>query len=1353
VTNNGPNAATGVTGAISLPAGLTHVSNTSGGTYNPITGSWTIGGLGAAATVSIQITANVNPGTANTTIPTSFTVSGVEPDPNVGNNSAAQNVSVQEAVADLAVSLSVSDTTPDEDSVITYQVLLTNNGPQPATSVSAELTLPAASLTYTASNPVGTYSSGVWSISGLTIAPGATRTLLITAQVNMGTAGQAITSTASATRAEIDPDGGNDSASITVVVAPPDLQLLLNLSETIAFEGQEIVYTFTLNNLGTGQAVNASVLINSGDVSLVGGSVSVTTGAYDDGAGTWTVGSLAGGATAELEYRATVDSTSVGSQFTAIGTASTLGEVNTSNNSASRTVSVPWADLRVTKTVDNNAPFEGDPITFTITVTNDGTRLAQTVEVTDLLPGGLSYVSHTETSGTYDPISGLWTIGALADGDSETLTIDAQVDMGMNGTIITNTASVDGTCPVVPVSGCDPRQSNNTANVNVFVFVSDLRVVKTVNQTNVEAGDVVIFTVVVANDGPFNATNVVATDVLPAGLTYSTHTTTTGTYNPGSGAWTIGSMLVGNVATLTLTASVDGSVTGTITNAATATSDQGDPGGASDSVNITVSEIDVLVTKTVDNPSPGTGTTVTFTITASNNGPQTATSVEVADALPAGLNYSAHTASAGSYNPGSGLWTVGTLANGASETLTLSAVVASGFVGSTLTNTASISAAEIEGVTGNNSASASVTVREVDLSISQTVDNPAPAVGETVAFTLTLTNNGPENAQNVFVDDLLPAGLAFVSSAPSAGTYSAGPGVWAVGDLVVGQTVILVITASVEPAALGTTITNTATIDTAQFDPNPANNSASAAITVGADLAVTKTVDAPNPIPGQTVTFTVGVSSAGPSSAAVTVTDLLPAGLTFSTSAATQGTYDAITGLWAVGTLNPGGSATLTITAVVTGAVGDVITNTATASSPEGDANPGDNSASAVVTVTAPSADLVVSVTLLNSQPPTVGEVVNYRVTVANNGPNAATAVSFTDLIPTELTYVSATTATGLYDSGTDTWTIGTLNPGAPIDLVLAATANPGTQGVTINHPITVSATSSDPNPGDNTGNLVVTIQSADLQLSLAVLTPIVYQYEPFEYVYTLTNLGPHDAQTLSVGAPLPLSAFNNLVIMASVGAYDIGSGLWTITSLANGASATLQIRGTVNTASSFTINGFASAATFDANSANNGVSSSHTPLFALNIDAGGVADFTEVTGRAWLADAPFVADGTVVTVNPAGTSIGGVSAESQPVHQSARQGMTVYSIPVPAAGNYDVTLYFAEIDGTVAASGVRVFDITVETAPTTVDFDIHASAPGAYQAATLTFTAVNVADGALTITFESTSPPPQINAILIRGS
>src|SRR5262249_51421628 len=150
----------------------------------------------------------------------------------------------------------------------------------------------------------------------------------------------------------------------------------------------------------------------------------------------------------------------------------------------------------------------------------------------------------------------------------------------------------------------------------------------------------------------------------------------------------------------------------------------------------------------------------------------------VNDPLPFGLDFVAATPSQGHYDSGTGLWNVGTVTTTDAPTLQIQARVAGP---NAVTNTATVSAVQFDPDPGNDSAAATVTAQQADLSLSKTVDDPTPNVGDTVTFTVTLADKGPGPATNVTVNDLLPAGLTLLRATPSQGTYVGG--VWTVGTV------------------------------------------------------------------------------------------------------------------------------------------------------------------------------------------------------------------------------------------------------------------------------------------------------------------------------------------------------------------------------------------------------------------------------------------------------------------------------------------------------------------------------------------------------------------------------------------
>ncbi len=131
----------------------------------------------------------------------------------------------------------------------------------------------------------------------------------------------------------------------------------------------------------------------------------------------------------------------------------------------------PSPDLTIQKTVTSTSPSEGQRISYQITVTNNGLGQATGVEVTDVLPSGVTYSSSSATQGTYDPNTGVWMVGTIpGGGGSATLTIEASIDSGTEGTTITNSASITASTP----TDATPGDNTSTADVTPIGIVPTL---------------------------------------------------------------------------------------------------------------------------------------------------------------------------------------------------------------------------------------------------------------------------------------------------------------------------------------------------------------------------------------------------------------------------------------------------------------------------------------------------------------------------------------------------------------------------------------------------------------------------------------------------------------------------------------------------------------------------------------------------------------------------------------------------------------------------------------------------------------------------------------------------------------
>ena len=707
---------------------------------------------------------------------------------------------------------------------------------------------------------------------------------------------------------------------------------------------------------------------------------------------------------------------------TAIVSAADQFDPVTGNNTSSATVTPLKADLAVTKVVSDASPNIGDFIAYTITLKNLGPDAATGIQLRDRLPAGMSFVSASATQGAYNSVTGIWTVGSLANGASATLVLNAEVTAVAPGTNVATITEADQ---------FDPETANNSASAPLNAQQVDLVVGKTVSNARPNQDEVISFTVSVTNRGPNTATGVTLSDVVPAGLTVLSSDPSQGIYDSATGIWTVGAVTTVTPATLTIQARVV-TPAAKLNVASVISLDQPDANPANNSASVSVipQQADLAVTKSVSDSRPDVGDTIVFTVRVTNNGNSVATGVQLSDTLPAGLTLLSSDPSQGSYNSAAGTWIVGNLANGASATLLLTAEVTTP---SAATNTATVSALDqFDTIPSNDSASAAITPLQADLVVTKTVDNPTPNVGDIVTFTISVHNNGPDAAQNIQITDELPDGYTLVTVTRSRGTFSATTEVWTIPSLAVGATATLTIRARVDTP---TATPNVATITSAAtFDPNTANNSDSAGTTVQqADLVVTKAVDNPSPNVGETVTFTVTVTNTGPNTATnVRVNDLLPSGLTFAGATPSQGTYASATGVWTVGTLASGGNATLQLRATVV-ASGER-TNTAAATANQFDPTLANNQASA--SVVPQQADVVVSKSV-NNPSPNVGDTIVFTVTVRNVGPNAATGVVVTDVLPAGLTFNSALPSQGSFDPGTGVWTVGTVMSGGTATLAL----------------------------------------------------------------------------------------------------------------------------------------------------------------------------------------------------------------------------------------------------------------------------------------------------------------------------
>lgn len=767
-------------------------------------------------------------------------------------------------VADLAITLTDDTTQPTSDIVqeitpnvavttavpgqsVTYTITVTNNGPRPVTGAVVKDLFPAT-ITSDSFTAVGTGGADGFTTSGtgnindtVDLPVNATITYTVVAQIASSATGSLVnTATVTAPADPPDPNLANNTAIDTDTLTPvADLAITKTDGSDTAVPGAQVIYTITVTNNGPSDVTGATVsdTIPSAFASYT---VTGTNGFTKTGSGgsafTDTGANLASGASITYTVTGTLSQTVTGNLTNTATVAAPSGvtDPTSSNNSASDSDTlVPLVDLAVTKTDNSDSAVPGHTVTYTITVKNNGPSAITSVVLTDTLPSALSGVSFTPSVGSYDSGTGVWSGLNLTTGTTVTMQVSGTIDPAATGELINSVL-------VLPPAGVNESNgaNNSASDTDTLTPEVDLAVTKTDGQTSAVPGTMVTYTVTVTNNGPSTISSLTLTDTIPAALGGVTFTPSTGSYNSGTGAWSGLTLASGQSITMQVKGTIDPAATGNLVNSVTVAP----PSGATDtnSGNNTASDTDTLtpqvdlaVTKTDNSTTAVPGTNVTYTIVVSNSGPSTANGVTVNDVLPSNIAFVGSTSTQGSYDSSTHVATIGTIAPGASVTLTITGTVSAAATG-TLVNTATVSGNETDTNSGNNSATDTDTLTpQADLSVTKDDGTTFVFTGSQVTYTITVTNNGPSTVTSLTLTDNVPADLLNPQFTPSSGSYDSGTGVWSGLTLASGQSVTMTLVATVSNQA-SETLSNTATVAPPDgvTDLNSSNNSATDTDTV-----------------------------------------------------------------------------------------------------------------------------------------------------------------------------------------------------------------------------------------------------------------------------------------------------------------------------------------------------------------------------------------------------------------------------------------------------------------------------------------------------------------------------------------
>ncbi len=1054
-----------------LPATLTSATwtcaATGGGNCDAASGSGDINttvdlpvGGAATFTVDATIVATATGSLANTATVTPAAGSN---DPTPGDNSATDTDTLAPE-ADLQITKTDGQTEAVPGEPIAYTVVVTNAGPSVANGATVSDTIPAGltGTTWTCT-PAGGASCAATTGSGdinttVDLPVAATATFVVSATIAPDAAidfGSTLTNTATVTAPSgvNDPSGPNSATDTDDLTPEVDLVITKDDGVTSATPGGSVTYTIVASNPSGPSDVEGATVTDTFPAAVTSANWTcvATGGATCAGSGSGDIDEtvdLPVGGVATFTVAVDIDPAATGvlSNDASVSVPSGVTETDTSDNLANDSDTLtPDVDLSISKTDGQTDAVPGEPVTYTIVVTNGGVSDVTGATVTDVVPGSLSGVSWTcvASAGSSCTGSGNGSINDTVDvdaGDILTYTLTGTLDSAATGTL-DNTASVALPSPLV-----DPTPGNNTAtDSDTITPVADLEITKTDGVTLAAPGTTVTYTVTASNNGPSDVIGATVTDAIPSGVTSFTWSCAeTGGASCGAATGTgaiseVVDLPASSSVTFTIAAAISATATGTLDNTATVAVPTGttDPGPGPNSA--TDSDVlnpiaDLSVTKDDATTTATPGASTTYTIVVTNDGPSPAIDTVVADAVPTGA-----TALAWTCAPSVGANCDVVSGNGAvnttvdlppSTTATFTVTVdidpaATGTLDNTVVVTPGPGVIDPDDPSDRTATDIDTLEPVADLSITKDDGATSSTPGQPITYTIVVRNDGPSVVTDAPVTDTLPIALtsALWSCTATSGSNcddaTGADDISTTVDLLVGGEATFTLTADVDPSALGT-LSNTAgvTPPSGSTDPDTDDQTATDTNTLApiADLSVTKTDGLTDVAPLDTVTYTIVVSNAGDSAVVdAPVADTLPAELTGATWTCTDGvggSCDDATGTGDIATtvdLAPGGSVTFSVDASVVGSASGTISNTVSVAPPSGvtDPDPSDDDATDTTSVT-PTADL--SITKSDGQTEAVpGDALTYEIVVSNAGPSAAADVAIADVMPTDLNAVSWT--------------------------------------------------------------------------------------------------------------------------------------------------------------------------------------------------------------------------------------------------------------------------------------------------------------------------------------------------------
>jgi uncharacterized repeat protein (TIGR01451 family) len=757
--NKGNQDAAGVVLEDTIAANTTFVSATGGGVLAAGKVTWSIGTLAAGTEITREVVVRVAspfpPNVATITNTARVSDDGQNGDTAAGNT--AIDVDNVLSAADISLTKTDNGAIGVPGQPVVYTIVTTNNGDQSTGEFIITETVPAN----TVFDPVN--STNGWSCKPNNNAGSVCTIRHPTLPGNGGTlikrfvviVDNPLPIDVTVLTNTVTVDGRPRDPMLTVtettpVRAAPVLALTKTDDGASASPGGQILYRLTVTNNGNQNADDVVIreTVPANTTFAPGASTAGWTCLPDNSAGSTcslNVGDIVGlGGSVSAQFAVTVDAT-VPAGLNEIPNQALAGAKNAPASPLAGELSplVAAPDLRISKADGIDAARAGDALLYTLVITNTGNQGASGVVVSDTLPQQVEFVS-TGNGGVHQNGVVTWQIGPLPAGASTTRTVSVRVrePLPAGTRQIVNTVRVgdDG------ANGADETPQNNVAtDTNSVIGAIVLRLTKSDGgMSAVNPNATIVYTLTLSNIGDIGASNAVVTETVPAHTTFVPSSSAPGWSCANGGvAGSVCVLSVGELAgsggntTVVFGVRVNTSVPASVTRIANtvlaaATDANGQPVLAPPAtVQTPLQQLILSATKAANPPNGSSvrlGEAITYTIAITNSGAVTATGVSIIDRLPAGLTYRSGSGSPAPIGLDPMTWNIGTLAPGASRTVTFVTTRTGTPLGVTvLINTAQYGSAQTA-FTNTNSTAHTLAFTAVDLNALEALPSPGGGV-------------------------------------------------------------------------------------------------------------------------------------------------------------------------------------------------------------------------------------------------------------------------------------------------------------------------------------------------------------------------------------------------------------------------------------------------------------------------------------------------------------------------------------------------------------------------------------------------------------------------------------------------